>query len=228
MKNILSYDSKFIQILSVLADTMILNILFLLCCVPVVTIGAATTALFSGCRAIVKEESCFRAFFRSFRSDFLRSTAVWLIYLAGILAFAWITWFILANKIGSFLPALFTAGLALIFLMSAVNMTLLFYSNFGCTLPQLLKDGFYMTLGHLLRSLLMGVAMWIPPLFFFLLPDTFMQLAIVWVLLYFSSIANLCVRIMKKPFARIAEASGLVQSESTPNTDTPTDDVVDE
>ena len=53
MKNIFSYDSKLIIMLEGVANTMLLNILFLLCCIPVVTIGAAFTALFSGCRALM-------------------------------------------------------------------------------------------------------------------------------------------------------------------------------
>ena len=46
MKNIFSLDSKLMQGLSTVGDYIILNILFLITCLPVITIGAAKTALF--------------------------------------------------------------------------------------------------------------------------------------------------------------------------------------
>ena len=213
MKNIFSYDSKLMNLLGVIGDTMLLNLLFLLCCVPVVTIGAAVTALYSGCRAITRDEPCFRAFFKGFRSGLLRSIAAWLIELAAILLFLWIAWVIWANKFGGYLPAFLVSVLVLALLLSVTNMTFLFFSAFECSLPRLLKNGLYMTLGYLLRGLLMGIAMWLPVLLFLLLPDTFLQLAVVWLLFYFGAVANLCVRLMKKPFARLAEGADLISGD---------------
>ena len=40
-------DGKFFGVLSRLADLVILNLLFLVCCIPVVTVGAAVTAMYS-------------------------------------------------------------------------------------------------------------------------------------------------------------------------------------
>ena len=40
-----SPDSKFMRAMSTLGDLMLLNLVFLLCCIPVVTVGAAVTAL---------------------------------------------------------------------------------------------------------------------------------------------------------------------------------------
>lgn len=208
MKNVFSYDSKLMTMLNSLADTMFLNLLFLLCCIPVVTIGAATTALFRGCRAIAEDESCYRAFFQSLRASFRRATLAWLIWLGGMLLFSWCAWVIWVNKLGGYRPALIVSALVIVFLMVVSNMTFLFYSRFECTLKQLLKNGVLMTMGHLFRAILMGLAMWLPVLFFFLLPDTFVMLSVAWVLLYFATVGNVCVRIMKTPFARLAEEAG--------------------
>lgn len=208
MKNVFSYDSKLMIMLNSLASTMFLNLLYVLCCVPVVTIGAATTALYRGCRAIAEDETWYRAFFRAFKVSFRRATLAWLIQLAGMLVFIWCAWVIWTNKLGGYLPALVVSGLVIVFLMVVSNMTFLFYSRFECTLGQLLKNGLFMTLGHLLRAVFMGLAMWLPVLFFFLLPDVFVALSVAWVVLYFAAVGNLCVRIMKTPFARLAEAAG--------------------
>ncbi len=65
-----------------------LNILWFLCCLPVFTVGASTTALFYVALKIAKNEegAVTRAFFRSFKENFRQATVIWLILLAaGIL-----------------------------------------------------------------------------------------------------------------------------------------------
>ena len=44
-KSAFSYDSKLMTILNNLADLIFVNLLFIICCIPIVTIGAARAAL---------------------------------------------------------------------------------------------------------------------------------------------------------------------------------------
>lgn len=69
------------KFLSKLLDLFLLQIFFLLTSIPVVTIGAGLTAMFSVCRKIQDEEqtSVAREYFSVFRSGFRQSTAAWLI-----------------------------------------------------------------------------------------------------------------------------------------------------
>lgn len=80
----LSYDSPFSQLLLKLCYSCYLNLLWLICCIPIVTIGASTTALYYTSLKIVRGEDQFlaRMFFRSFRENFRQSTVLWLILLA--------------------------------------------------------------------------------------------------------------------------------------------------
>ena len=66
--NIFDYNSKFNQLLMTVADIIILNVLYLVCCIPVFTIGAAQAGLFTGIRVLLDKEddsSCAKAFFTS-------------------------------------------------------------------------------------------------------------------------------------------------------------------
>ncbi|SEG23013.1 Uncharacterized membrane protein YesL [Eubacterium ruminantium] len=59
-----------------------LNILWLVCSLPIVTIGASTTALIYGCMKLRKDEGYpTNNFFKSFKENFRQATALWLIYL---------------------------------------------------------------------------------------------------------------------------------------------------
>ena len=79
----LSYDSKFSQIIIKLCRCCYLNLLWLLCSLPIFTLGAATTALYSVTLKMVREEegNITRQFFKSFRENFKQSTVLWLILL---------------------------------------------------------------------------------------------------------------------------------------------------
>ncbi len=79
-----AYDSPFSQLLLKLCYSCYLNLLWFVCCIPIVTIGASTTALYYTSLKIIRDEdrSLGRMFFRSFRQNFRQSTVLWLILLA--------------------------------------------------------------------------------------------------------------------------------------------------
>ena len=76
-------DSSLMQGLNKVADLMFLNLLTLLCCVPVVTAGASFTALHYVALKIVRNEECYiaRDFFKSFRRNLRQGTIIWLLML---------------------------------------------------------------------------------------------------------------------------------------------------
>lgn len=65
-------------------DCMCLSILWLVCCLPILTAGAATTALYATVyRYLRKDEGhLLRTFLEAFRENWKRSTLVWLVMLA--------------------------------------------------------------------------------------------------------------------------------------------------
>ena len=91
MKKSSSIDNPFFRLMGAIGDLVVLNILWLLCCLPVVTAGASTLALFAIVHKIVAGEDYRTAsgFFKAFRRDFKQATALWLVVLAaGIAALA--------------------------------------------------------------------------------------------------------------------------------------------
>ena len=79
-----SYDSTFGRLFLKLSYGCCLNVLWLVCCLPVFTIGASTTALYYTSFKIAKDEGSFitTMFFRSFRQNFKQATIIWMIMLA--------------------------------------------------------------------------------------------------------------------------------------------------
>ncbi len=81
---VFSYESKFSQIMFRIAYGCYLNLLWALCCIPIFTIGASTTALYYVACKIAKGEEgdITQQFFRAFRENFKQATLIWLPLLA--------------------------------------------------------------------------------------------------------------------------------------------------
>lgn len=84
MNKILSPDGPLMSLMTKVAYSAYLNILWFLCSLPIVTVGASTTALFYVTLKIAKNEegNITKAFFRSFKENFKQGTIIWLILLA--------------------------------------------------------------------------------------------------------------------------------------------------
>ena len=80
--NIFEEGSPLIRFLNRIADLLILNLLTLLLCLPVITAGAALTAMHYVLLKLVRDEEGYivRSYFRSFKRNFLQATALWLIF----------------------------------------------------------------------------------------------------------------------------------------------------
>lgn len=76
-------DSPLMQALNKVADLLWLNLLTLLCCIPIVTIGASLTALHYMALKIVRDEEVYitRGFFKSFKTNLRQGTVIWLLQL---------------------------------------------------------------------------------------------------------------------------------------------------
>ena len=87
---IFNIDSPLMIFLSKMADLMIVNLLTILCCIPIFTAGAAFTAMHYMCYKIVRDEEVYivKGYFHSFKENFKQSTIIWLIALLIGLIFA--------------------------------------------------------------------------------------------------------------------------------------------
>ena len=72
MGHILDYDGKFINFSNKATDTLIATLLCLVCSIPIITIGASTTAYYSVMLKLVKDEESYitKSFFKAFKENF--------------------------------------------------------------------------------------------------------------------------------------------------------------
>ena len=77
-------DNPFFRFMGRVADLMILNLIFIVCCIPVVTIGPAITAMYYTTLKMVRNEESYivKGFFHSFKQNLKQGIFINLILLA--------------------------------------------------------------------------------------------------------------------------------------------------
>ena len=78
---------KFFRLLDKFGDLFFLNMYFTLTCIPIITIGAAFTALYTVTNKMVKDEEgpVRQEYFKAFKANFKPATIVWMIDLVYII-----------------------------------------------------------------------------------------------------------------------------------------------
>ena len=88
--NLFSYDGPISRFLYLVADIVVLHLLWVLCSLPLVTMGAANTALYYSCMKRIRtgEGHAWSNYLSAFRANFRQATILWLLLLAaGFLLF---------------------------------------------------------------------------------------------------------------------------------------------
>lgn len=161
MSKLFRMDSPLMRFLTKIADLMVLNILFCVTSIPLITIGASWTALYSVTLKMVRDEegSVSRSYFRSFRQNFRQATLLWLGVLV-VLALLALDIRVLNGMAGGTAPGLLRVGVEILALLGIMVLQYLFPSlaRFEASLADTLKNACMMALAHLPKTALMTAA----------------------------------------------------------------------
>ncbi len=146
-----NYDNKVFEFINRVVDTMFVTLLWAVFSLPVITIGASTTAFYEAVHKVIRQNKGYiwRTFFNTFRSNFKRSTIVWLIQLGMSL------FFILDMKIMKEALAQGQKGgwLYYFFMVSLIVMYVWFI--FNCAYTARIEDGVKKTMKN--TAIMMGL-----------------------------------------------------------------------
>ena len=159
LQGFFNYDNPVWRFIGKLGDLILLNILWIVCSIPVFTIGASTTAVYYVTLKLARDEgdSTIRSFFHSFKSNFRQATAIWLILLAAGIVLGIDFWFFATGQmgIGGVLSVVLTAvsgGMFLIYLF-IVSYAFPLQARFYNPVKRTLLNAFFMSARHLLQTL---------------------------------------------------------------------------
>ena len=164
MGKIFDMDSPVMRGLNRVADLMILNFLMIICCIPIITAGAAFTAMHYVLLKIVRGEEGYliRGFFKSFKTNFKQATLIWLMMLLVVAVYVGDSLIFNYSSL-EFPKALVIAVVivAMLLLMMAVYVFPL-QARFENSIKNTLKNALILAFVNLPRTILMMVCYAIP------------------------------------------------------------------
>lgn len=214
MKNPL--DNPFIQILTRVGDLILVNVLFIVCSLPIVTLGASAAALHKVAQSIVMDTDTgvFQPFFRAFRDNFKQATVLWLGELVIITA-------LVCYKLifAGFFPAAAASVLNVVLVVVGVLLLcvavyalplLVRYDN---SLGEVLKNAAILSVIKLPRTIAMAALALIMPVILWLSVPIFMDTLFFWFIIGFGFVAYADSMLLKPVFLeleRVKEGQGSI------------------
>ena len=156
MKSFFDQDSVFFRGLDKLGSLFVLNMLTLVCSIPLVTAGASFTALYYVTMKMVRDEETYvtKDYFRSFRQNFRQGTIIWLIHFI-IVSFLIFDYRLIAvNRENMPYARVFMILVLSCSLLLAVEQAYVFpvLAKFYNTVSQTIKNAFLMGIRHFPRT----------------------------------------------------------------------------
>ena len=198
MSRVFNFEGPVFTFLSRLADLFWLNLLFIVCCIPVITIGAATTALYYVTLKMAKDEEGYitRSYFKSFKENFMQATVIWIGFLVlGIIMIMDLRIVNGGNAAEVFSsPALGNVIMVAVFVMGVVFLMTGTYvfpilAQFDNTTRNTVKNAFLISIRHLPYTIGMLIITALPIALIWFFPALFILVLIMFsATAYFNSI----------------------------------------
>ncbi len=166
MRNLFSYDSKLTQMLGYVLDLFVLNVIFLICCLPIFTIGAAQAGLYTATRQMIDPEddrSVIKAYFRGFASGFGKITLIGTFFMVLEFMLLFTLFSILENlDTGLYMKNWIFPAIMLGLCMLIHSLIPVFHSRFNCRPFHLFRNSVLLLVAAPLRSLAVMILTWAP------------------------------------------------------------------
>lgn len=204
MNGFFNIDSPIMRFLSRVCDLMILNVLCIVCCLPIVTAGASITALYTITMKMVRGEESyiFKGFFKAFKENFKQSTIIWLIMaVLGIFIFV-------DYQAASLLPEnvrnIFRIfiGALIIFYAMILSYVFPYTARFANNIKNIFKNSLLIAILNLPWTILIVVIPAVLGFATFLTTRTLVYGSMLWILMGFAVVAYVESMMFRKIFAK--------------------------
>ena len=183
-------DGRVMSFLARLGDMFILNILYVVCCIPIITIGAATTALYYNTLKMAenRESYVWKEFLRTFKENFKQATVIWMIIL--VIGAVLVADFFVMGGIGSQALASVTAIVVIVVGIFLILMGVYVFpvlARFDNSVKNIMKYALLMAIRHLPSTIVILAIHSVPLLLAFASLEAFIK-GLLPVLLFTASI----------------------------------------
>lgn len=208
MGRLFKLDSPVMRFMSNVADLVALNLIWLVCCLPIVTIGPACTAMCYTAREIAKGGApvILKTFFRAFRENFRQALIIFLILLFPLCLAG--SYLLMAASGGlDHIPALkYLCYLSVAIVSVVCSYVYPLLAHFDNTVAGTLKNAFLLPLANPFLALVVTALNLLPVLLLLVNAGMFARAVIFWMLAGCALTAVINAKMLGPFFARLAPA----------------------
>lgn len=205
MRSIFSPDGVLFRIVERLTNLVVLNILYLIFCIPIVTIGPATAALHYVTLkyAANEEDRVWAPFIHSFKQNLKQGIVVGLVSTFVGFGLAWALWFVYYNLLNG--DAFNMVMLVMISLCCVIYLMIMGYiypllARYDNSLKQMFRTALVLAIRHLPATVCLAIISAAPILLLMLHPTTFMLALTFYFFIGFAAIAFLHDKLIHRIF----------------------------
>ncbi len=152
-----NYDNPVWRFIGKFWDVLVINFLWIICSIPIVTIGSSTTAMYYVTLKLARDEDGYtiQSFFKSFKENFKQATAIWLIFLLTGLLLAFDVYYFMRLAAPSTLrTVMISIFLAMVFVWFAM-FTYVFplQARFYNPVKRTIFNSFFMSVRHVFHTM---------------------------------------------------------------------------
>ena len=203
-------ENSFFSFIGSIGNFIMLNLLFVLCSLPIVTIGASYTALYYTMFKITEDttQQLTKDFFHAFKENFKQSTIVHfiLVVIGVFLAFdlaGTLQLFSKSNMMKIFFCIFFCFALLYLFVATYMYPILAKFEN---STKNTFKNAALLAIANLPITFVMTLINTVPLILFFILPQLFMSILPFYLFVGFSLTAFFNCKLIRKVFDKVTTA----------------------
>lgn len=187
VSHIFDADNFFFSGINKILDYIFVSFLWLLCSIPIITIGASTTALYYTTNKVIRNErgDILPEFFKSFRSSFKQSTTFWIFFLLiGCIVYfdiKIVTEMLEEGMLRNLYKSLFY-GLSMLSIFGIIYI-FPYIARFSATNTMVMINSCFMMLHHMIKTILATILSisavlicWLFPIALFFMPCVWARL----------------------------------------------------
>lgn len=214
MNTNLFLDSKAYHSLNRLFDLILLNFFYLLTCIPIVTIGAARTALYTVCFRFGtdRETGIVKGYFLAFRDNFKQATLLWTVVLM-CNAFVFFDIWLVYSLRDTFHYGLIVFVTLLTFMRMVESLIFPLLSQFNNRSITTVRNSLIFSMVYCPIVLVIAIMNALPFILMYFRFKLFLEIGYLWITLYFSAAAYLNTFLFRKILGQYL----LPKSENMPN-----------
>lgn len=187
MGELFNLDNKFFQGLNKVIDCICLSFMWLLLCIPLVTAGAATTALYYTVNKVIRNNRSYiwKEFWHAFRLNFKQSTIVWVIVflLYSLLTFDCYVMYQFAKQGASYGSLYIVFVVIMLFVTMWVIYLFPYLARFEIKTRLLLKNCALIAIGNIGKTILLLILLVAAVLICYVFPPALLLIPAVYMLL---------------------------------------------